>query len=174
MYMIGATAGESILPVVIGFAMGIAGAYSMPFIVFLCTLILLLLYCVVHWLSMYNVKQWKLQHLQEEIHSSLTDSSHPLNTFRIVSEDDDEDDDDDENGEKDAHEKQDSDHDSEEGLEMVHFNPLTSHKNYLNSHPHHKQYLQYSQLGRSRSEDSNGADLVKVTEFDVFSSASRD
>jgi hypothetical protein len=48
LFMVGATTGESLLPVLIGICMGSISPYAMPIIVFLCTVILALSYLMVH------------------------------------------------------------------------------------------------------------------------------
>lgn len=92
MFMVGATLGESIIPVIIGVAIALLGSSSFPTSIILSSLALLGIYVLVNVLCKHHIKM-----SSEGGHlSSGGASSHPLQPLHtILGEDDDDDDNDD-------------------------------------------------------------------------------
>lgn len=74
MFIIGATMGESIIPVCIGFLMSAIDPYMMPVSIFVSVVILVALYLSFHFLSIKEQQDYKAIRIDDSEHSSL----HPV------------------------------------------------------------------------------------------------
>jgi fucose permease len=111
MFMIGATLGESIVPICIGWLMNGISPFMLPVTVFVSCLLLVVLYLLFHFLSLAERKSFRHNRISATDNDSSVHSNHPLSgkgryeegnvynpvvgseAFTIEAEDDDEDDD---------------------------------------------------------------------------------
>ncbi len=99
MFMVGATMGESIIPVCIGFLMSYIDPYMMPVTIFVCVIALLVLYLAFHLLSMQEQREYRRLRFEDSEHKGLVgaDVLNPVAkdqggraAFTILAEEDDE------------------------------------------------------------------------------------
>ena len=56
--MLGTTIGEAIIPIAIGECMQMFSPSTMPWVIFICTVFLCVIYCIVHVISLRYVEQF--------------------------------------------------------------------------------------------------------------------